>query len=401
MEREKIYVKFFGTFSFCREDLMVDLTKVLGKQLINLLQLLLFQKEVVVTKNDIIDTLFPDSENPNSVVKFTIFRLRKDLKNIGIFKEDEEVILTLKGGYQINPRIEWVIDTDEFCVYWEKIKYIDELDGQSIVIAKKMTDLYKGKIYITTNHSIWIEQMLEFFRSNFVNCIIKICKYYMRRREFEKMMAIDYRAIMLEPFYEGLHYYYIKGLIELKDYHSALKYYDDLNERFYKELGTGLSPRFKELYDVISEDIEEDYVVDASNVNDDLIINNTNMRGFYCGYDMFKYMYEILLKNAMRDKKKYFLIIFELNSKVTIENQIHVMNQLKEIIATSLRMNDLFSKINKKQYIILVNCHEMDNTYTIIQRINKKFYTKYNSSTYRLNYDVAKAKLSYKNIKRL
>lgn len=401
MEREKIYVKFFGTFSFCRGDLTVDLTKVLGKQLINLLQLLLFQKEVVVTKNDIIDTLFPDSENPNSVVKFTIFRLRKDLKNIGIFKEDEEVILTLKGGYQINPKIEWVIDTDEFCVYWEKIKYIDELDGQSLIIAKKMTDLYKGKIYITTNHSIWIEQMLEFFRSNFVNCIIKICKYYMYRREFEKMMAIDYQAIMLEPFYEGLHYYYIKGLIELKDYHSALKYYDNLNERFYKELGTGLSPRFKELYDVISKDIEEDYVVDASNVNDDLLINNTNMRGFYCGYDMFKYMYEVLLKNAIRDKKKYFLIIFKLNSKVAIENQIHVMNQLKEIIATSLRMNDLFSKINKKQYIILVNCHGMDNTYTIIQRINKKFYTKYNSSTYRLNYDVAKAKLSYKKNKRL
>ena len=31
-----------------------------------------------------------------------------------------------------------------------------------------------------------------------------------------------------------------------------------------------------------------------------------------------------------------------------------------------------------------------------IQRINKKFYAKYNSTTYRLNYDVAKAKLLYK-----
>lgn len=87
MERNRIYVKFFGTFSFCRGDITVDLTKVLGKQLINLLQLLLFQKEIVVTKNDIIDTLFPDSENPNSVVKFTIFRLRKDLKILEYLKK--------------------------------------------------------------------------------------------------------------------------------------------------------------------------------------------------------------------------------------------------------------------------------------------------------------------------
>ena len=28
------------------------------------------------------------------------------------------------------------------------------------------------------------------------------------------------------------------------------------------------------------------------------------------------------------------------------------MNQLKEMIASSLRVNDLFAKINKKQYII-------------------------------------------------
>lgn len=61
-------------------------------------------------------------------------------------------------------------------------------------------------------------------------------------------------------------------------------------------------------------------------------------------------MYEILLKNALRDNKKYFLIIFDLNAKTTIENQVHVMNQ----------------------------------------------YAKYNSTTYRLNYDVAKAKLLYK-----
>ena len=111
---------------------------------------------------------------------------------------------------------------------------------------------------------------------------------------------------------------------------------------------------------------------------------------------MFKHMYEILLKNALRDNKKYFLIIFDLNAKTTIEDQVHVMNQLKEMIASSLRVNDLFAKINKKQYIILVACQEMDNAYTIIQRINKKFYAKYNSTTYRLNYDVAKAELLYK-----
>lgn len=396
MNSDKIYVSFFGTFSMSRNGVEVDLSEVLGKQLINLFQFLLFQKNVVVSKGDIIDTLFPDSENPNSVVKFNIFRLRKDLKKIGIFNDDEEVILTLKNGYQINPDINWSIDTDEFCEYWEKIKHIDKLDSSSLILAKKAVDLYKGKIYLTANHSIWIKQKLDFFRSSFVNCVIKICKYYIERKEYEKMLEIDYRAIMLEPFYEGLHYFYIKGLIELKDYHSALKYYDDLNERFYKELGMGLSSRFKELYDVIDNDIKKDEIINANNINDDLMVKNTDAKGFYCGYDMFKYMYEMLLKNATRDNKKYFLIIYDLNSDAKLEDQIKVMNRLKEMIATSLRMNDIFSKINNRQHIILVCCQELDNTYKIVRRINKKFYSKYSSKLYRLNYDVTEAELLYK-----
>ena len=153
--------------------------------------------------------------------------------------------------------------------------------------------------------------MLEFFRSAYVNCVIKICKYYMKRKQFEKMMSINYHAILLEPFYEGLHYYYIKGLIELKDYHNALKYYDDLNERFYKELGTGLSPRFKELYDVITEDIEEDYIINTENVNEDLIINNADYRGFYCGYDMFKHSFPCR-KSMILDSNFFIKITYSL-----------------------------------------------------------------------------------------
>lgn len=181
MANDKINVNMFGTFSLSRGNVTVDLTKLLGKQLINLFQLLLLQKGVVISKNNIIDILYPDSENPNSVVKFSIFRLRKDLKASGIFNEDEEVILTVKGGYQINPKLEWVMDTEEFYYNWDKIKYIDDISDKDLAYAQKVNHLYKGKLYITTNHSIWIEQMLEFFRSAYVNCVIKICKYYMKR----------------------------------------------------------------------------------------------------------------------------------------------------------------------------------------------------------------------------
>ena len=50
MANDKINVNMFGTFSLSRGNVTVDLTKLLGKQLINLFQLLLLQKGVVISK---------------------------------------------------------------------------------------------------------------------------------------------------------------------------------------------------------------------------------------------------------------------------------------------------------------------------------------------------------------
>ena len=65
------------------------------------------------------------------------------------------------------------------------------------------------------------------------------------------MMLMNYQAVLFKSFNEGLHYYYMKGLVATRNYREALKYYDELNDIFLSELGTGLSKRFKQLYDII------------------------------------------------------------------------------------------------------------------------------------------------------
>ena len=175
MANDKINVNMFGTFSLSRGNVTVDLTKLLGKQLINLFQLLLLQKGVVISKNNIIDILYPDSENPNSVVKFSIFRLRKDLKASGIFNEDEEVILTVKGGYQINPKLEWVMDTEEFYYNWDKIKYIDDISDKDLAYAQKVNHLYKGKLLLVDPNDLLRAFYMSLASLIYVTIILENC----------------------------------------------------------------------------------------------------------------------------------------------------------------------------------------------------------------------------------
>lgn len=384
-------VHMFNGFTVTYKDTTIDMTKYLGKQLLNLLQVLFCYKGQSVHKETLMDILCPESENPNSVVKFTVFRLRKDIKKVPFF-EDVEFLMTTKQGYQLNPDLHWNLDFEEFSNLWEEIQFIDDLDDKNMKKAMRMIELYKGKFYVSNSKLIWALQICELYRQEYVKCVIKVCKRLMSEQCYDEMMTLNYQAILLKPFYEGLHYYYMKGLLETSDYHMALRYYDDLNEAFVRELGTGLSDRFKELYNSIMKDHEDINRMEITNLIKELSIRTQESGGFYCAFDMFKYMYELSVKTAKREGKNQYLISLDVVSENNAEVYT-IFNKVKQIIASSLRTSDLFTKVNDGQFAVLVTCHNIENAYIIIQRISSKFYKKFRSKSYRLNYSVAEAVL--------
>lgn len=85
----------------------------------------------------------------------------------------------------------------------------------------------------------------------YVKTMMRVSCYLYTKKRYDEMMLMNYQAVLFKSFNEGLHYYYMKGLVATRNYREALKYYDELNDIFLSELGTGLSKRFKQLYDCI------------------------------------------------------------------------------------------------------------------------------------------------------
>lgn len=390
----KFVVSTFKEFLIDDGRRVVNIPDILGKQLVNLFEVFLYYRNQTVHKDLLIEILWPESENPASALKFTIHRFRKEIQKIEMFK-DLDVIITVKDGYMLNPELEWDVDFERLTYLWDKIKMEDELDDRLYRYANELYSIYSGKFYTTNSQLLWHEQICESFRQMYVKTVIKMCKFLIDRKRYDEMMTINYGAILLEPFYEGLHYYYMKGLLETSDYHKALKYYDDLNEVFVRELGTGLSDRFKELYNMIVDDHKDVERVNLTDLIKDLSKRTEIEGGFYCAFDMFKYIYELSCKVSVRDpNKNYYIISIEIVAEDGNDIKIFEQsNSIKYIIGTSLRSNDIFAKVNEGQFVILANCREIDNTYLIVQRISKKFYKKYRNKSLRMNYDVAKAEL--------
>lgn len=391
---ETYYVKTFGGLEITNNNVTVNIVELFGKQLVNLLQVLLFHSEKPVQKDELIDILWPESKNPSSALKFSIFRLRSELNEIDFFK-DKEVIVTTRKGYILNPNLDWNIDFVELQKAYNQINEGAELlDEKEFKIARKIFRLYQGRFYASPSQLHWILQKQEVFRQMYVKTMMRTSCYLYTQKRYDEMMLMNYQAVLIEPFNEGLHYYYMKGLVATRNYREALKYYDELNDIFLSELGTGLSKRFKQLYDIIIADHAKEENKDMETIMRELSNRDQQNQGFFCSYEIFKYFYELLLKMSVRNEQNYYLIMLQFSNGTLDYEKVGVdFDRVKRLVSSCLRSNDLFTRTSETQLLLLVDCQTEENAHLIIQRISNKFYSIFRKKNYRMNYSVHKAEL--------
>lgn len=388
------YVKTFGGLEITNDNVTVNIVELFGKQLVNLLQVLLFHSEKPVQKDELIDILWPESKNPSSALKFSIFRLRSELNEIDFFK-DKEVIVTTRKGYILNPNLDWNIDFVELEKAYNQINEGAELlDEKEFKIARKIFRLYQGRFYASPSQLHWILQKQEVFRQMYVKTMMRTSCYLYTQKRYDEMMLMNYQAVLIEPFNEGLHYYYMKGLVATRNYREALKYYDELNDIFLSELGTGLSKRFKQLYDIIIADHAKEESKDMETIMKELSSRDQQNQGFFCSYEIFKYFYELLLKMSIRNEQNYYLIMLQFSDGTLDYEKIGLdFDRVKRLVSSCLRSNDLFTRTSETQLLLLVDCQTEEKAHLVIQRISNKFYSIFRKKNYRMNYSVHKAEL--------
>lgn len=390
MKKETIQISLLGGFNLKYKNCDIDVLEVLGKKLVSVFEVFVMNAGKEVSSSDLYDMFWEDSEDPRNSLKYTIFRIRKAFEEI---KELEgiELVKTSEDGYMLSDEYDYKIDIDTLDGYYSRIKNLSEFSRDDFRLAQKVVNVYKGRLFTNSHSPMSVTVCADRFSSEYANTIVLMSQYLIREEKFEEMMKLNHAAIVKEPFFEGLHYYYMKGLIEVKDYHRALKYYDEINEKFYNELGTGLSPQFRVLYDAIAEEEKETEKKELSSVKGEMEVGFIKEGGFFCTYDMFKYIYELTLKNAKRESKNCYLLMLNVEGDMDVDETVTVSNRTKDLISESIRVNDVFTRVNKTQFVVLLICNELDNVFTVAQRITSKFYKKYSKKKFRLNYSAEKA----------
>lgn len=387
-------IRLFNDFTIEYNEKKMSMQELLPKQTLSLLQILIIRHGNVVNKSTLIRLLWDDVSNPASSLKFNIHRLRKLLEEIDEFK-GLDLVSTQKGGYQFNPEIDCEIDCEEFEEISQILKKQGEINDENVDIAQKLCDIYQGPL-LNQAYIMWVDQKSVYFSNVYTEVVNQLCAYYLSHGFNEKLKANALKATTINPSIEENHFYYIRALISENRYSEAYEYYQKICKMLISDYELSLSEKMKGLYDDIVQNNEQ-----TENINGitNYFQNKTFGSGaYFCEDTSFDDIYEIRMRSAKREGQEYFLVMFEIHNEEDEKHLLAYQDKLKMSIGNTLRSGDVFTKLNKYQYLLLLTCPNEDIVYKVVQRVNRNFRQKTKGKNVRLNYYVQDVRNIEQNI---
>lgn len=386
MEKETMQVTLFQNFTMTYQGELIIVDEAATKQLTTLLEILFLNLNQPIPRDKLINYLWQDSDNPSNVLKFSIFRLRKLLRSFDCLKE-VEFVQTTKQGYLLNQKLPIKTDVQMVDELWEQMNNKDAKQETIIQAAEQVIHLYKGRLFVDAPDQLWLHQLQSDYHNIFQSCINKVCEFYLHEEDYQKVLSTVQHAIAIDPFFEDAYFYYIQALMETRQYKLALDLYKNIQDQFYQSVGQPLSLKMKSLYKIIIANDEQEEI-NLKTLKAQLESDIDRNGAFYCDYEFFKHIYQVELRNIKRKCKEQYLVVFEISTDLDEEPLRAIMTKLTKIIQNSLRMGDVYSRINKTQVVLLLPCETIDNGYTVIQRITQQFYRKVTKKQARLHYHI-------------
>lgn len=385
-----IRIKLCGNFCIYYGNEILDV-KDISSQLCTLIAFLAVHQGSPCTAEMIISALFSDEiRNPQSALKNQVYRCRKFLieKNIPTAKE---LILTMKGGYYLNPHLNIQIDTSEIEFICKQLteSSIDHFNEERYL---QLLDLYTGNFLSNLSYQDWFDPFSRHYHNLFFSQLYCYLEQLSEKNQYQKLLEIAKRLSFIDKYEERVHYYIIKGLYRCQDSSSAISYYQKISTMFYNDLGVELSEYIRVLYDEIAVSSKINHF-NISSLYKELTDNSAiHANPFYCEFGVLKQIFQYQTRVFERTGQPMLLGIITINisafAKSNKELRIRAITQLLESLQHSLRKGDLYSRCSSNQYVILLPNVVNTTNMTAMKRIEKHFHLNFSSKHVTLTFEM-------------
>lgn len=252
MEKNVLKVRMLGTFSleYKGKELVLDRNK--ASKTTQLFQLLMFHTEDGgISKAAMIDALYGrvEVENKNGSLNNTIFRLRKQLKDIGL--PDSKYINIQSGMCRWDGNIEVQVDVNEFRKLIEKEKK-EKREEDKLHLWMQAWKIYKGEFLPDMIGEQWVAVENVRCRDEYFRVTEELCRWLKGHERYEDLHKVAHRAAEIYPFDEW-QVWEIDSLIGMSRYKEGLEVYQNTEKLLFDEMGVAPSERLLKRFKLMGE----------------------------------------------------------------------------------------------------------------------------------------------------
>ena len=373
----QLQINMLGGFSLQYNGKVIDYQSSRSHKLWLILEYLITFRDKEITQNELIELLWGDefTENPANTLKTLLHRLRTMLEELD-FAPGKEMIIYNRGIYAWNPKLNFVVDTDQFlslCTLGDEAEDAE----QKVMYYLSAIDYYKGDFLPKSALEPWVVPVNTYYHSEYLR-IVHVCVELLKeRKRVHEIITVCQHAVSIDPYEETLHYELIKAMLETGAQQTALNHYEYVVDLFYSEFGINLSEAMTDLYKELIK-VSNGIEVDLKVISEKLQEEDNHPGAFYCEYSLFREIYQLETRSASRNGQSVYLCLLSVtdgnNHKVgNKKHQNAAMGQLRKAIQFSLRRGDVFTRYSVTQYLILLPTISYENCEMVLKRIIRNF----------------------------
>ena len=373
----QLQINMLGGFSLQYNGKVIDYQSSRSHKLWLILEYLITFRDKEITQNELIELLWGDefTENPANTLKTLLHRLRTMLEELD-FAPGKEMIIYNRGIYAWNPKLNFVVDTDQFLSLCTLGDEAEEAE-QKVMYYLSAIDYYKGDFLPKSALEPWVVPVNTYYHSEYLR-IVHVCVELLKeRKRVHEIITVCQHAVSIDPYEETLHYELIKAMLETGAQQTALNHYEYVVDLFYSEFGINLSEAMTDLYKELIK-VSNGIEVDLKVISEKLQEEDNHPGAFYCAYSLFREIYQLETRSASRNGQSVYLCLLSVtdgnNHKVgNKKHQNAAMGQLRKAIQFSLRRGDVFTRYSVTQYLILLPTISYENCEMVLKRIIRNF----------------------------
>lgn len=392
MEAPDLQVRMLGGFSLRLGDREINDGDNRSRKIWLLMAYMIYCRNRPISQEELTDLLWGEEErssNPINALKTMFHRVRSLLNQLDS-TAGHELIVRREGTYAWNPDVPFSLDTDEFEALCRKGAAQDDEDQRLDAYLQALA-LYGGDFLPKLSSEPWVVPISAYFHNLYIRAMQETLPLLEGRGRLEEAVAQCRKGVEVEPYNELLYQHLMQNLLTLGRQQEVISVYEEMSQLLFDSFGIMPSDETRAIYREAMRTVN-DKAVSIITLREQLKEPDGVSGALFCDYDFFKVLYHAEARAVARSGDAVHIGLISVtgdqNQELPKRSLDRCMENLQELIRTSLRKGDIAARCSVSQYILMLPQANYENSCKVCERIIRAFSRQYPHSPASLHYSV-------------